>query len=130
MIKISTFIIVMLCSLICSGQHNTELTPDHNSNFRFIGDTTLECSKIIFQKLYDSTKNIHYYKVEKYCAQKKWTKSYGYTKIWWVDFYTQEWKSKWQMGYYWSYTISTHHNEVVFNDIKFKKESIKQLNNL
>lgn len=126
----SAVIIILLCSLMCNGQSVPSSIPEHSSNFRFIGDTIKECSKISMSKCYDSIKRQHYYKIEQKCAQKIWTKNYGYAKIWWIDSFTKEWQNKWQMGYYWSYNISTHNKEVIFYDIKFKAQSIKQLNEL
>lgn len=132
MIKIPTIVILLLWTILCNGQHfvDLELIPNNNSNFRFIGDTTMKCSDISITKLYDTNKKQYYYKATQECGKKMWTKQRGYTKVWWIDNNDNLWKSSWQMGFYWSYALSKHHKEVVFYKYTNKKQILKYLNAL
>jgi len=101
--------------------------PNENDCYRFIIDTTKYFSDITLDTIKDSTNTILYYKIYQSYTVKKWTKYYGYTKVWWIDFTDNKWKSKWLMGNYWKYTNMYNYYEIIFYDINKKEQSLEIL---
>jgi len=128
LILISNFIL----TLLYSQQYITESdsVPNETSCYRFEIDTTKHFSVLETTPVYDSANNILYYKISQSYTVKEWSKYYGYTKVWWIDFTDYSWKNRWLLGYYYKYIEKYHYYEIIYYDSLDKQKSIDILQNI